>query len=105
MLVQIGLLLEIVVAVVEFFLLQYIVYLWTEKNLQYPEWLEYKPWCCRLCLGFWLPVGFFLAVGLTLHLYLMMATGLIITVLNTIAYYIHENNHKLLISKKNEDDK
>lgn len=33
------------------------VWLVTERFYLVPAWLEYKPFCCRICLTFWSLVG------------------------------------------------
>lgn len=90
-------LIEIAVSVVIFFCLQYIAYLWTEKNPNYPEWLKYQPYICRKCLQLWLSMGFYLSTGITLQLWIFMAVGIALTILNTIALIIDQKKKTITV--------
>lgn len=90
-------LIEIAVSVLIFFCLQYIAYLWTEKNTNYPEWLKYPPYMCRKCAQFWLCMGFYLSTGITLQLWIFMAVGIALTILNTIALIIDQKKKTIIV--------
>lgn len=83
--------LQILIVVTVFIALKYIVWWWTEGQKTYPEWLDYKPWCCRKCLGFWLPMGVYASIWWIFSLPMVMIGGGILTILDTIAYIINEN--------------
>lgn len=84
--------LEILVAVVLFFSLKYIVYFITEKIIPFPEWLDYKPYTCSKCFGFWLPLGVYLSIFYIVGNIMVPALGIILTALDTVAKIIDEKN-------------
>lgn len=65
-----------------------------------PIWLNYKPYICEMCLGFWVLNGIYLALALIFN-YLFFL-GNILTILDTIAQYVHIKNNT--VSIKNEED-
>lgn len=62
-----------------------------------PEWLRYKPWECRKCLSFWLLMTLFICSGVLCHLWITMAVGAILTILDTIAVIIDQKNKTIKI--------
>lgn len=84
--------LEVLVAVVLFFMIKYIVYFVTERIIPFPAWLDYKPYTCSKCLGFWLPLGVYLSIFYIVGNIMVPALGIILTVLDTIAKIIDEKN-------------
>lgn len=62
-----------------------------------PEWLDYKPFSCYLCLTFWSLLACYISVGLLFHLWITMAVGGLITVLNAIAMWIDIKNKTIKI--------
>lgn len=62
-----------------------------------PEWLNYKPYICEMCLGFWSLSSIYLALALIFN-YLFFL-GNILTILDTIAQYVHIKNNTI----KSED--
>lgn len=84
--------LEILVAVVLFFVIKYIVYYITERIIPFPAWLDYKPYTCSKCLGFWLQAGVYLSIFYIVGNILVPALGITLTVLDTIAKIIDEKN-------------
>ena len=83
--------LQVILVLVIFFPVRYITWKTTEV-WGLPEWLNYKPWNCKLCLTFWSLLALYIACGLLLHLWVTMAVGGLITVLNAIAMYIDQRN-------------
>lgn len=84
--------LEILVSVVLFFSLKYIVYYITERIIPFPAWLDYRPYVCGKCLGFWLPLGVYLSIFYVTGNIMVPALGITLTVLDTIAKIIDEKN-------------
>lgn len=84
--------LEILIAVVLFFSLKYIVYYITERIIPFPAWLDYRPYVCSKCLGFWLPLGVYLSIFYITGNIMVPALGITLTVLDTIAKIIDEKN-------------
>lgn len=62
-----------------------------------PIWLDYKPFCCKLCLTFWSLVAAYLSVGLIFKLPITLIGGLIMAILNAIAMYIDQRNKTIKI--------
>ena len=89
---ELLLLLQVICAVVIFFIINYCVWYITEKNRMIPEWLDYQPFNCRKCATFWLGESIFITVGIIFHLWLFMAVGAFITGLNAIAMHVDEQN-------------
>ena len=89
---ELFLLLEVIIAVVIFFIINYCVWYITEKNRMIPEWLDYQPFNCRKCATFFFFLSIFITVGIIFHLWLFMAVGAFITGLNAIAMHVDEQN-------------
>ncbi len=62
-----------------------------------PEWLNYKPYICEMCLGFWLLTSIYLALAIIFNY--IFFVGNIITILDVIARYIDIKNNTI----KSED--
>lgn len=62
-----------------------------------PMWLQYEPWECYKCLSFWSLMALFITCGLVLHLYITMACGALLTVLDTIAYIINQKKKTIIL--------
>lgn len=82
--------LQLIIVLTVFLLLKYIVWWWTEGQKNYPQWLDYPPFCCRKCLGFWLPISIYVSIWYIFDLPLVAIAGCILTVLDTIAFIINE---------------
>ena len=59
------------------------------ENMEPLEFLNYKPYVCRLCLGFWLQMLIYSAFGALLYLPIYMYVGWIVATLDAIAYWLH----------------
>lgn len=57
-----------------------------------PEWINYKPWNCWLCLTLWSLIAVYLTVGLVFQGYITMYGGITLAILNAIAMYIDQRN-------------
>lgn len=86
-------------SIICFFAIKYAVYKFT-FSVNFPKFIEYQPYDCYKCCGFWTNVVFFSSIGYSLHLWLFMAVGLTFTILDTIALIIHEYEQKKYL--KNE---
>lgn len=73
------------------------------ENMELPEWIDYKPYHCRLCLGFWSQMLMYSAFGGLLCLPVYMYVGWVVATLDAIAYYIHIRKNTESIYK--EEDK
>lgn len=82
-----------------FFGIKFGIYKLIEGNY-IPEWLNYKPYICEMCFGFWSLSSIYIALALIFN-YLFFV-GNILTILDTIAHYVHIKNNT--ISIKNDED-
>lgn len=57
-----------------------------------PEWLQYKPWNCKLCLTFWSLVVSYLTIGLIFQLPITLYGGIALAIMNALAMWIDQRN-------------
>jgi hypothetical protein len=62
-----------------------------------PEWLQYKPWNCKLCLTFWSLIVSYLAIGLIFHLPITLFGGIALAIMNALAMWIDQKNKTIRI--------
>lgn len=62
-----------------------------------PEWLQFKPWNCRLCLTFWMLLFTYLSIGLIFGLYITLFGGIAMAMMNALAMYIDQKNKTIKI--------
>ena len=84
-------LLEFIAVFIIFLLVSYFTWWFTEKD-NVPEFLEYKPFQCRLCLTFWLLVGIYIELGISFKLWVVLIAGVILAILNALAMWINQKN-------------
>ena len=73
-------------------------YWWTEGRGEYkPNWLNYKPFNCKICLTFWTLIVIYVTIGLTLNLNLFLWGGIIFAAANALAMKIDEKNKTISI--------
>ena len=87
---------EVLLVLVIFFPVKYLCFQITDK-WGLPEWLRYKPWECYKCLSFWLLMALFLSCGLLFNLYITMAVGTLMTVLDAVAMTIDQRQKTIRI--------
>lgn len=87
---------EFVLMLVIFFTVNYGVYWLTEVHGM-PEWLQYKPWVCRLCLTFWTLIGIYTAIWLGLACLYTAIGGYMIASMNALAMWIDQRNKTIKI--------
>lgn len=68
-----------------------------------PEWLNYKPWNCYLCLTFWTLLFIYLSVGLIFNLKITLFGGILLTVMNALAMWIDQKHKTIKIEDPYED--
>lgn len=90
------LLIEFIAVFLIFLIVSYFTWWFTEKD-NVPEFLEYKPFQCRLCLTFWLLVGIYIAIGISFKLLIVLIAGVILAILNAIAMWVHQKNNTIKI--------
>lgn len=86
-----------------FFIVNYFTWRFTEKD-NVPEFLDYKPFKCRLCLTFWLLVGIYIAFGISFKLWVVLIAGIILAGLNAIAMKVHQKNNTVRIEDFEENN-
>ena len=57
-----------------------------------PEWLQYKPWNCKLCFTFWSLLATYLSIGLIFNLYITLIGGIAFAIMNALAMWIDQKN-------------
>ena len=62
-----------------------------------PEWLQYKPWNCKLCLTFWSLLVTYLSIGLIFNLYITLIGGIALAIMNALAMWIDQKNKTIKI--------
>ena len=67
-----------------------------------PEWLEYKPWNCCLCLTFWTLLFFYLSVGVIGKMYIVLYGGIGLAILNAVAMRVHQRNNTIKLEDYND---
>lgn len=83
---------QIIIALISFLLIKYSIY-WILENDKLPHFLNYKPYSCYLCCGFWANLFYFSTMFIiNNNWYILSIYGLILTILDTIALYIDEKN-------------
>lgn len=87
---------QLVLVFVIFFLTKYLSWKITSEWCL-PLWLRYRPWECYKCLSFWSLMALFAVCGLVIHLWVTMAVGGVLTLLDTIAYSIEIKNKTIKI--------
>jgi hypothetical protein len=81
-------------------------YWWTEGRGEYkPDWLNYKPFNCKICLTFWTLIVIYVTIGLTLNLNLFLWGGIIFAAANALAMKIDEKNKTISIDEYDGIDK
>lgn len=89
-------LLQFVLILLIFLPTSYFAYWLTEvKGL--PQWLDYKPFICRLCLTFWLLVGIYTAIWLSFSCLYVGIGGYALAAMNALAMYIDQKNKTIKI--------
>lgn len=88
--------LQVILVLALFIPVKWLTYNITEK-WGLPEWLDYKPFSCYLCLTFWSLTVVYLTVGLVFKAYVTLGAGLLLTVLNAVAMYIDQKNKTIKI--------
>lgn len=90
------LLLQFIGVFILFILTNWFTWWFTEKD-NVPDFLDYKPFKCRLCLTFWLLVGIYIAVGISYNLWIVVIVGIILAILNAAAMWYNQKNKTIKI--------
>jgi len=87
-------LIQFVLVLVIFLAVSYAAWYVTEKN-KVPSYLDYRPFSCRLCLTTWSMAAVYIAIGVSFEWWVLLIVGLIVTVLNAIAMFVHQKNNTI----------
>lgn len=87
---------KIITMFVIFFAVNYAAY-WITEVKGLPQWLQYKPWICRLCLTFWSLVVIYLTILLSFQCLYLGVGGIILAVMNALAMYIDQKQKTIRI--------
>lgn len=79
-----------------FLIISYFTWWFTEKD-NVPEFLEYQPFSCRLCLTYWLLTGIYVAIGVSFNLWIVLIAGVLLAGLNAIAMKVNQKNKTIKI--------
>ena len=79
-----------------FFSVNYGAYWITEKK-GLPEWLQYKPWVCRLCLTFWSLIFIYTAIWVSFSCYTIGISGILLACMNAAAMWIDQKNKTIRV--------
>ena len=91
-----SMILQVILVLALFIPVKWLTYNITEK-WGLPEWLDYKPFSCYLCLTFWGLMAVYLTVGLVFKAYVTLGAGVLLTVLNAVAMYIDQRNRTIKV--------
>ena len=75
--------------IIIFLLSNWFTWWFTEKG-NVPDFLDFKPFSCRLCLTFWLLVGIYIAIGISFKLWVVLIAGVILAALNAGAMWVNQ---------------
>ena len=97
-------LLQIVAIIVLAFGVICFAHWWTEGRDEYkPQWLNYKPFNCKICLTFWTLLVLYITIGYALELKVFLYGGILFAISNAGAMLIDQKNNTINID--NYDDK
>lgn len=91
-----GVLIQFIAVGIIFFIVSYFTWWYTEKE-HTPEFLNYRPFSCRLCATFWLLTGIYIALGISFKLWVVLIAGCVLAGLNAIAMKVHQKNNTVRI--------
>ena len=81
--------LQILLILVVFTYVKYAAY-WITEVKGLPDWLNYKPWNCTLCLTFWMLIATYVTIWLAFACLYTGVGGIILAILNAIAMLIDQ---------------
>ena len=82
--------------IIIFLLSNWFTWWFTEKG-NVPDFLDFKPFSCRLCLTFWLLVGIYIAIGISFKLWVVLIAGVLLAILNALAMWVNQKNKTIKI--------
>lgn len=86
-----------------FMIVTWFAWWWTEGREKYrPEWLNYQPFNCIVCLTFWLLVFLYITAALIFSSWTIAITGIILASLNAIAMKVHQKHNTVSINDEEQ---
>lgn len=88
--------LQVILILALFIPIRYIAWKVTEE-WGLPEWLQYKPWNCKLCFTFWSLLAAYLSIGLIFNLYITLIGGIALAIMNALAMWIDQKKKTIRV--------
>lgn len=83
---------QILGIIITFLIVNWVVWLITEKYMLVPECLSYRPFICRICATFWTLIT--ISVAYMVQGWWIMGIGLaVLAILNAVAMKIHQRQN------------
>lgn len=87
---------QVIITVIIFLLVNFGAHWLTEvKGL--PDWLNYKPFSCDLCLTFWSLIGIYITLWLSFSCLYIGIYGITLAILNAIAMWIDQRQKTITL--------
>jgi len=91
-----GILFDIITVFIIFFVVNYSAYYMTEVKTM-PQWLQYKPWICRLCLTFWSLITIYSTIWASFNCLIIGTVGITLAIMNALAMWIDQKSKTIKI--------
>lgn len=90
---------SIITVFVIFFIVKYLTWKITNE-WGLPEWLQYKPWICDLCLTFWSLIFIYSTFWLSFNCLYIGVVGDSLAIMNALAMWIDQRNRTIYIDEE-----
>lgn len=97
-----NILFQFILVLAIFLVVSYAAWYMTEKD-KVPEYLNYKPFSCRICATTWSLAAVYIALGISFKWWVLLIVGLIVTALNAIALVVNQKNKTINIEDYDDD--
>ena len=87
---------NIITVYIIFFVVNYSAYYVTEVKTM-PQWLQYKPWICRLCLTFWSLIFVYSTIWASFNCLIIGTVGITLAIMNALAMWIDQKSKTIKI--------
>lgn len=87
---------DIITVFIIFFVVNYTAYYMTEVKTM-PQWLQYKPWICRLCLTFWSLITIYCTIWASFNCLIIGTVGIALAIMNALAMWIDQKSKTIKI--------
>ena len=87
---------DILLVFIIFFLVKWLTWKITDE-WGLPEWLQFKPWICNICLTFWSLITVYISIWLSFSCLTIGIGGVILASLNALAMWIDQRNNTVRI--------